>query len=117
MTPTIAELREEPEAMYSHRGDGIPTQFVNPDGPEAVAAVDALLDRIEKLEAGLREHDAAVAKCPFTRRVPPDPDKPCPSCGASSSESCGRQVGASFAFVGHARTLLTKDSTTKANSQ
>lgn len=34
----IARLR----AMYSHRGDGIPTQYVNPNGPEAADALEAM---------------------------------------------------------------------------
>ena len=43
----IARLR----TMYSHRGDGIATQYVNPDGPEAAdlltecaRVLDALVD-------------------------------------------------------------------------
>lgn len=40
----MSDLRDRLRAMYSHRGDGIPTQHVNPDGPEAA-------DRILQLEA------------------------------------------------------------------
>lgn len=42
---------------HDHRGDGLPTQYVNPDGPDAVAFIrqqaaenDALRDRVATLE-------------------------------------------------------------------
>lgn len=41
----IARLR----AMYSHRGDGIPTQYVNPDGPEAADEIERLNATLEKV--------------------------------------------------------------------
>lgn len=42
-------LRDRLLTMYSHRGDGIPTQFVNPDGPDAVDALDRIrADTIEE---------------------------------------------------------------------
>lgn len=44
MTDLITRLR----AYTDHRGDGIPTQPVNPDGEEAA-------DRIEALEAALTQ--------------------------------------------------------------
>lgn len=47
MDQDIAGLCVRLGAMYSHRSDGIPTQFVNPDGKDAVAA-------IEKLNAALK---------------------------------------------------------------
>lgn len=39
----IARLR----AMYSHRGDGIPTQYVNPNGPEAADEIERLREALE----------------------------------------------------------------------
>ena len=41
----IARLR----SMYSHRGDGIPTQYVNPDGPEAADEIERLNATLEKV--------------------------------------------------------------------
>ncbi len=40
-------------AMYDHRGDGMPTQYVNPDGPEAVEAILALRARVSQIETAL----------------------------------------------------------------
>lgn len=42
--------------MYSHRGDGLPTQYINPDGPEAA-------ERIAELEAELEVY--ADTLCEF----------------------------------------------------
>ena len=36
------DLKTRLLAMYSHRGDGIPTQHVNPDALEAAARIEAL---------------------------------------------------------------------------
>lgn len=36
-------------AMYSHRGDGFPTQYVNPDGPYAVAVIERLTAEVARL--------------------------------------------------------------------
>jgi hypothetical protein len=52
-------------SMYSHRGDGIPTQYCNQDGPDAARAIDTLLAEIERLraapaEAELRAEVAAL---------------------------------------------------------
>ncbi|EJU14150.1 hypothetical protein LH128_05308 [Sphingomonas sp. LH128] len=44
----IARLR----AMYSHRGDGIPTQYVNPNGPEAADEIE----RLRKFNDELRRY-------------------------------------------------------------
>ena len=38
----LAELKAKLLAMYSPWGDGIPTQYVNPDGPEAATAITDL---------------------------------------------------------------------------
>lgn len=60
----MSDLIGRLQAMYSHRGDGIPTQFINPDGPEAADLIERqaallgailaqgkfLLDRIDQLE-------------------------------------------------------------------
>ncbi|MGI4744940.1 MAG: hypothetical protein ACRYGI_11590 [Janthinobacterium lividum] len=40
-------------AMYSHRGDGIPTQCVNPDGAEAADLIARQAEEIARLEAAL----------------------------------------------------------------
>lgn len=53
-----APLKDRLRAMYSHRGDGIPTQHRNPDGEEAA-------DYIEKLEAEL----AALRPAPVDPRI------------------------------------------------
>jgi hypothetical protein len=53
----IARLR----AMYSHRGDGIPTQYVNPDGPEAADALEALRGYAEAL-IKYAKHDGMCAR-------------------------------------------------------
>lgn len=42
MDQDIANLCARLGALHSHRGDGIPTQFVNPDGKDAVAAIERL---------------------------------------------------------------------------
>lgn len=54
MTTETDALVERLDAMYSHRGDGIPTQYVNPDGPAAIDAIIALRARVAALEEGLR---------------------------------------------------------------
>ncbi len=41
MTDT-QDLKDRLRAMYSHRGDGIPTQYFNSDGPEAADAINRL---------------------------------------------------------------------------
>jgi len=38
----VSDLIERLGAMHSHRGDGVPTQYVNPDGPAAIAHISAL---------------------------------------------------------------------------
>lgn len=60
-------LVERLQAMYSHRGDGFPTQFVNPDGPEAAARIAALETELERRKYdGLHTcHD----ECPRTACV------------------------------------------------
>ena len=50
----LDKLKADLLAMYSHRGDGIPTQHVNPDGPKAVQAITALQARVSELEGALR---------------------------------------------------------------
>lgn len=45
--PTMPDLKERLRAMYSHRGDGIPTQPVNPDGDEAADRIAALEDALQ----------------------------------------------------------------------
>jgi hypothetical protein len=47
-SPVTPALVDRLRTMYSHRGDGLPTQPVNPDGEEAAA-------RIEALEGALRD--------------------------------------------------------------
>lgn len=47
------QLCERLLAMYSHRGDGVPTQYVNPDGPDAAARIEALNAENARLKAQL----------------------------------------------------------------
>ena len=51
-TEAQADIVERLTAMYSHRGDGLPTQYVNPDGLEAAAEITRL--RAQLAEAELR---------------------------------------------------------------
>lgn len=53
MTSPAPDLTTRLLSMYSHRGDGIPTQYVNPDGPEAATALTTAQSRIEELEGVL----------------------------------------------------------------
>lgn len=43
----IPTLVERLRTMHDHRGDGIPTQYVNPDGPEAAERIEALERALE----------------------------------------------------------------------
>lgn len=61
-----SDIVERLLAMYSHRGDGIPTQYVNPDGPKAVTEITALRERVAKLEGEvsiLKQALHPFAKC------------------------------------------------------
>lgn len=51
-TEAQADIVERLTAMYSHRGDGLPTQYVNPDGLEAATEITRL--RAQLAEAELR---------------------------------------------------------------
>lgn len=75
MTDDLARLKERLTARYSHRGDGIPTQPVNPDGEEAVKAIERLEEELENhlsvsaaiayasgRETGLEDAAAAIRK-------------------------------------------------------
>ena len=53
LSPDLVKLIANLGSMYSHRGDGIPTQPVNPHGEEAAAAIEGLVARCAALEAGL----------------------------------------------------------------
>jgi hypothetical protein len=46
--------------MYSHRGDGFPTQYVNPDGAAAVAAITDLQARLAASDSALQ---SAMLEC------------------------------------------------------
>ncbi len=50
---TIDAICAKLETMYSHRGDGIPTQYVNADGPEASALIRQQAAEIERLKERL----------------------------------------------------------------
>lgn len=56
------EVRERLMTMRSHRGDGIPTQFVNPDGPGALALLDHHKARADRAEAALRDLTGAIIR-------------------------------------------------------
>jgi hypothetical protein len=47
--PTQPDLIARLLSMHSHRGDGLPTQHVNPDGPAAVAEIERLNAEIERV--------------------------------------------------------------------
>lgn len=47
-------LVERLTTMYSHRGDGIPTQYVNPDGPEAAERILSLAAEVAMKDDALR---------------------------------------------------------------
>lgn len=55
MGDTQVAMEERLLAMYSHRGDGLPTQYVNPDGPDAVEEIASLRARVAVLEGALAE--------------------------------------------------------------
>ena len=61
MTPEIKALLARLLTMYSHRGDGIPTQYVNPDGPQAVALIREQASEIERLRESLRKCRRAIS--------------------------------------------------------
>lgn len=63
MAPDLPALAERLTAMYSHRGDGIPTQHVNPDGPDAWAAIEALNAKLAKVRAALEWYAEQVTGC------------------------------------------------------
>lgn len=56
----MSDITEKLLAMDDHRGDGLPTQYVNPDGPEAVEAILALRKEVEEMKAALRACRHAV---------------------------------------------------------
>lgn len=49
----MSDIVERLLTMYSHRGDGLPTQYVNPDGPEAADTIIALRAEVEMLRFSL----------------------------------------------------------------
>ena len=49
-TEAQADIVERLTAMYSHRGDGLPTQYVNPDGLEAAAEITRLRAQLAEAE-------------------------------------------------------------------
>lgn len=51
------DLKARLRSMHSHRSDGLPTQHVNPDGPEAADRIEALEARIEALRFA---HEAII---------------------------------------------------------
>lgn len=51
LQPLIDRLR----TMYDHRGDGIPTQPVNPDGEKAIEAIERLSAENERLREELAQ--------------------------------------------------------------
>jgi hypothetical protein len=51
MMTDIEDLESKLLKMYSHRGDSLPTQYVNPDGPDAVAAIQALQAELKRRDA------------------------------------------------------------------
>lgn len=56
----MSDITEKLLAMYDHRGDGMPTQYVNADGPEAVEAILALRKEVEALRGAFPADARAV---------------------------------------------------------
>ena len=69
------------------------------------------MDVAEIAGKALADYDAAVAKCPVRNpgRKPVAADDACPACGARSNEGCGKDQGASYAFVRTIRAALNQD--------
>ena len=73
MAALMSDIVERLLTMYSHRGDGLPTQYINPDGPEAAESITALRAEAERLREAL-EKIAADAFVPLDRL--PEDDQP-----------------------------------------
>jgi FtsZ-binding cell division protein ZapB len=59
-----ADLIRDLETMYSHRGDEMPTQYVNPDGPEAIAVIHTLQAELAAVKADNERLDInAIHSC------------------------------------------------------
>lgn len=56
----MSDITEKLLAMDDHRGDGLPTQYVNPDGPEAVEAILALRKEVEAMTKDPNRLDIAT---------------------------------------------------------
>lgn len=50
-----AGLLDRLETMIDHRGDGIPTQYLNPDGPEAAAEIVSLREQVAEARGAIEE--------------------------------------------------------------
>lgn len=100
---------------------------VNPDGREAAAAIERLVERTGRLQAdfddcnlhraaastkaqsmtaALARYDAVEKACPFNRSPTPPRDKPCPVCRAGRDEGCRNEIRAAFAFIAEARAAI-----------
>lgn len=53
-TEAQADIVERLTAMYSHRGDGLPTQYVNPDGLEAAAEITRLRAQVKIVQSAAK---------------------------------------------------------------
>lgn len=53
-TEAQADIVERLTAMYSHRGDGLPTQYVNPDGREAAAEITRLRAQVKIVQSAAK---------------------------------------------------------------
>lgn len=70
------------------------------------------MDVAEIAGKALVGYDATVAKCPVRnpgRGRVVAADAACPACGARSNEGCGKDQGASYAFVRTIRAALNQD--------
>jgi hypothetical protein len=74
----LADTIERLLTMYSHRGDGLPTQYINPDGPDAVATIQYLQAENAALREGLAE--LLDASATFAEAVRHDTNKAYPWC-------------------------------------
>lgn len=70
------------------------------------------MDVAEIAGRALADYDAAVAKCPVRnprRGMAVPADVACPACGARSNEGCGKDQGASYAFVRTIRAAINQE--------
>jgi len=109
-TEAQADIVERLTAMYSHRGDGLPTQYVNPDGLEAATEITRLRAQLAEAElrgvkAGL-EAGAQLAQERHEQWRMPHPDDAKPGEVCDDVSAC-RDIANAIRAIDP--TTLTKD--------